>query len=92
MLGKLKLTAITSILNLIMLRDWALQRLADYEYESIDEMKHANCLARRILFLNENIIAGRLPVFNQFETMDKEETLQLKEYAGCNAPYPDPSS
>ena len=35
-----------------MYKDWGLDRLADYEYhESIDEMKHADQLTDRILFL-----------------------------------------
>lgn len=35
-----------------MLRDWGVTRLGDYEYhESIDEMKHADALVERILFL-----------------------------------------
>ncbi|HSG91140.1 MAG TPA: bacterioferritin [Pseudomonadales bacterium] len=35
-----------------MLQDWGLQKLGDYEYsESIDEMKHADMLTQRILFL-----------------------------------------
>jgi len=35
-----------------MFRDWGLQELADHEYhESIDEMKHADRLIQRILFL-----------------------------------------
>jgi bacterioferritin len=36
-----------------MLRDWGINRLGDYEYrESIDEMKHADALVERILFLD----------------------------------------
>ncbi|NQX87032.1 MAG: bacterioferritin [Halioglobus sp.] len=36
-----------------MYKDWGLQELADHEYdESIDEMKHADKLTQRILFLN----------------------------------------
>ena len=36
-----------------MLRNWGVTKLAEYEYkESIDEMKHADCLVERILFLD----------------------------------------
>lgn len=35
-----------------MLRDWGVSKLADFEHgESIDEMKHADSLVERILFL-----------------------------------------
>jgi bacterioferritin len=49
-----ELTAINQYwLHYRMLANWGVHRLAEYErHESIDEMKHADLLADRILFLN----------------------------------------
>jgi bacterioferritin len=54
-----------------MLDNWGIGRLADYErHESIDEMKHADRLAVRILFL------GGLPNFQMLGRLRIGETVE----------------
>jgi bacterioferritin len=79
-----ELTAINQyFLHSRMLKDWGLNRLADYEYhESIDEMKHADWLTERILFLDgipqmqrlNPLIIGR----NTLEILENDLKLEQK--------------
>lgn len=81
---KEELTAINQYwLHYRLLENWGVKKLADYErHESIDEMKHADRLADRILFLDglPNFQAlGRLRVGENVEEIlkaDMEAELQ----------------
>ncbi len=67
-----ELTAINQYwLHYRVLADWGVTKLADYErHESIDEMKHADMLAERILFLNG------LPNFQAIHRLKVGETVE----------------
>ena len=67
-----ELTAINQYwLHYRVLKDWGVDRLAEYErHESIDEMKHADQLAERILFL------GGLPNFQAIHRLKVGETVE----------------
>ena len=67
-----ELTAINLYwLHYRVLADWGVSKLAEYErHESIDEMKHADVLAERILFLNG------LPNFQAIHKLKVGETVE----------------
>ena len=67
-----ELTAINQYwLHYRVLKNWGVEKLAEYErHESIDEMKHADTLADRILFLNG------LPNFQAIHKLKVGETVE----------------
>ena len=88
---KNELTAINQYwLHYRLLEHWGVQKLADYErHESIDEMKHADRLSERILFLDglPNFqLLGRLRIGENVEevlradlALEMEALSQLRE-------------
>ena len=67
-----ELTAINQYwLHYRVLKDWGVHKLAEYErHESIDEMKHADVLAERVLFLDS------LPNFQAIHKLKVGETVE----------------
>ncbi len=67
-----ELTAINQYwLHYRVLKDWGVHKLAEYErHESIDEMKHADILAERVLFLEG------LPNFQAIHSLKVGETVE----------------
>lgn len=92
---KNELTAINQyFLHSKMLKDWGLQRLAAHEYgESIDEMKHADGLVERILFLEglpnlqslHNLMIGE----NVLEVLQCDKKLEEKAIPDLRAAIAD---
>ncbi len=83
---KAELTAINQYwLHYRMLDNWGIKKLAEYErHESIDEMKHADRLAERILFLDglPNFQAlGRLRIGEEIEEILRADL--EAEYEAC---------
>jgi bacterioferritin len=80
---KAELTAINQYwLHYRMLEHWGVHKLADYErHESIDEMKHADRFAERILFLDG------LPNFQALGRLRVGETVEEILRADLEAEY-----
>ena len=88
---KNELTAVNQYwLHYRLLDNWGVQKLAEFERsESIDEMKHADRLAERILFLDglPNFQAlGRLRIGENVEEILKADLeLEMEAWSSCTA-------
>ena len=88
---KNELTAVNQYwLHYRMLDNWGLKRLAEFErHESIDEMKHADRLAERILFLDglPNFqLLGRLRIGETVEeALRSDLALEIEAIAHCES-------